>query len=113
MEPWGEVMARASAWWKKEVIAYVKSLDEGPGNILITSHGGLIAALVASLISSIPPIQVADGVVLGRCYNASITVIELDRKTLSGNITQYSETSHLSGQFVENNPDDGQVTLRK
>ena len=40
-----------------------------------------------------------------KCMNASITVIEVDSASANGELTRYSDISHVTGLMVEENVD--------
>ncbi len=78
-------------------------LDFEPVHILAVSHGGLIGNLVTNLIGS-RKVRAAEGVTISRCFNASISVVELypDGK---GVLLSYADTTHLNGDLVQDNAD--------
>ncbi|KAI0748488.1 phosphoglycerate mutase-like protein [Daedaleopsis nitida] len=74
-----------------------------PVHILVVSHGGLIGSLVTNLIGS-RKVHQAEGVVISRCFNASISVVELygDGR---GVLVSYADTTHLDVDLVQENAD--------
>ena len=83
--------------------AELLELDFEPAHILAVSHGGLIGSLVKDLVGS-RKLQAAEGVGVGMCFNASISVIEVygDRKGL---LVSYADTTHLNVNLVQENAD--------
>ncbi|TBU65475.1 phosphoglycerate mutase-like protein [Dichomitus squalens] len=78
-------------------------LDFEPVHILAVSHGGLIGSLITNLIGS-RKLQAAEGVAVGWCFNASISVIDID-ETGKGVLVSYADTTHLDGDVLEHNAD--------
>ncbi|TCD70924.1 hypothetical protein EIP91_000830 [Steccherinum ochraceum] len=74
-------------------------------NILVVSHGGAIGTLVIQLLGS-RKLRCAEGVVVGRCINASISVVEV-RASGNGVLLSYADTTHLEEtlELVEVNAD--------
>lgn len=106
----GEIVkARTIAWWNKSILQRTASLPPKgtPYRILVVSHGGFIGTLVHGLINS-RKAECAEGVVLGPCYNTSVSVIETkDRK---GTVVMYGNISHLGEEHVmETNADEVRV----
>ena len=114
MEPISSMTARAQAWWREAVIPWVKAQSaaqlgnsherEGPRDVLIVSHGGLIRVLLQALCGE--TVRVEKGVKLTKCMNASVTVIEIDAASGKGRITRFSDVSHLRGSVVKDNVDE-------
>ena len=113
VEPISMMTERAYAWWGEAVMPWVKAQDTaGPGDasvegrrdVLIVSHGGLIGTLLQALRSE-TAMRVDKGVQLTKCMNASITTIVIDSRSTTGNLTRYSDVSHLAGPMVEENVD--------
>lgn len=100
--------ARAETWWLKDVLTSTASLPSTtPYHILVISHGGFIGTLMRSLIHG-KKVSCAPGVVVQRCLNTSVTIVDVDHTGL-GVIVQWADTSHLkdsSGNFVEGNADE-------
>ena len=73
-------------------------LEFEPVQILAVSHGGLIGTLVTNLLGS-RKLREGEGVVVGRCFNASISVVDLyeDGK---GVLVSYADTTHLNVDLV-------------
>ena len=73
-------------------------LEFEPVHILAVSHGGLIGTLVTNLLGS-RKLREGEGVVVGRCFNASISVVDLyeDGK---GVLVSYADTTHLNVDLV-------------
>ena len=115
-EPAAAFSARGIKWWNERVLRHAQraaadrsravlggddsGLEFEPVHILMVSHGGLIGNLVTNLLGS-RKVRAGKGVVVGRCYNASISVIELDEKG-HGVLVSYSDTTHIDGELVEN-----------
>lgn len=76
---------------------------EDPWNILVASHGGFIGTLVMNLLGR-GRLRCADGVVIGRCWNGSISEIELGEDE-KGTVVRYADLSHLQEDVVEGNAD--------
>ncbi|RPD66483.1 phosphoglycerate mutase-like protein [Lentinus tigrinus ALCF2SS1-7] len=74
-----------------------------PAHILAVSHGGLIGTLVTNLVGS-RKLRAGEGVAIGRCFNASISVVDLyeDGK---GVLVSYADTTHLNVDLVQENAD--------
>ena len=83
--------------------AELLELDFEPAHILAVSHGGLIGTLVKGLLGS-RKVCAAEGVVVGRCFNASISVVELDARG-RGVLVSYADTMHIDGELVQENAD--------
>lgn len=104
--------ARAVQWWNR-VVQRQESLHKNsqefedertqPVNILITTHGGLIVTLTQNLLGS-RKIRCEDGVKVGKCLNASISIIEME-KGGKGVLVKYSDAAHLDANVVEVNVD--------
>ncbi|KAJ7685608.1 phosphoglycerate mutase-like protein [Mycena polygramma] len=88
--------ARAIGWWKKAILQRTRALPprETAYNILVTSHGGLINALVRALIGS-RKAQCAPGVVIMPCRNTSVSIIEVELGNESATIVQSGDVAHL------------------
>ena len=105
--------SRAIHWWNKvsqrQISLHAGELRRGgepvTRNILVTTHGGLIVTLSQSLLGS-RKIRCAGGVKVGKCLNASISVIELEDDG-KGVLVKYSDVAHLEerGGLVEVNVD--------
>ncbi len=78
-------------------------LDFEPIHILAVSHGGLIGSLVTNLIGG-RKVQAAEGVSTGWCYNASISVIDVEENG-KGVLLSYADTTHLDGDVLQHNAD--------
>lgn len=109
VEPISMMTERAYAWWCEAVMPWVKAQDaagsvEQRRDVLIVSHGGLIGTLLQALRSE-AAMRVDKGVQLTKCMNASITTIVIDSRSATGNLTRYSDVSHLAGPMVEENVD--------
>ncbi|PIL24305.1 hypothetical protein GSI_14058 [Ganoderma sinense ZZ0214-1] len=74
-----------------------------PIHILAVSHGGLIGSLVANLLGS-RKVRAAEGVSTGWCYNASISVIDVEESG-KGVLISYADTTHLDGDVLQHNAD--------
>ena len=131
LEPLADLSARCLKWWNECVVRHAQrygaractGLDLGsspspsgdeetalevdpelePEHILVVSHGGLIGTLVKGLLGS-RKVRAAEGVVVGRCFNASISVVELDARG-RGVLVSYADTTHIDGELVQDNAD--------
>ena len=72
-------------------------------NILVVSHGGLICTLVVGLLGN-QKVRCAEGVVVGRCMNTAISVVEMHENG-KGILVSFGDTTHLEGKLVEVNVD--------
>lgn len=99
---------RLSKWWNSKILQSVFSTTkEGEEvNVLVVTHGGVIATLVQDLLGS-RKIKPASGVIVMKCMNASVTVIELEHGIRKGVLTRYGDVAHLHGlvELVEDNAD--------
>ncbi|OCH86900.1 phosphoglycerate mutase-like protein [Obba rivulosa] len=99
---------RATAWWETTIVGYTRLLRpearEGPAHVLAVSHGGFIGTLITNLISS-GKVRCAEGVRVGRCWNTSISVVELDEHG-TGTLVRYGDVAHLKVNLVEENVDE-------
>ncbi|KAI0929178.1 hypothetical protein AcV5_006513 [Taiwanofungus camphoratus] len=108
-EPLSDFTLRAARWWNNTILRYAESLQaresmQGkPAHVLVVSHGGYIGRLIANLIES-GRVQCAQGLVLSKCWNASISMVELNRDG-KGQLVTYSDTTHLNTNLVETNAD--------
>jgi len=101
--------ARAESWWIKYILEGTALLPRKsePYHILVTTHGGFIGTLVRSLVHR-RKASCASGVVVQRCLNSSVTIIDVDYMG-QGVIVQFGDTLHLNdfGQgTVEDNVDE-------
>lgn len=113
METSAAFSSRAIQWWKKVVQRQIslcsrnpqeaEEVDNEPREILVTAHGGVIVTLTQSLIGS-RKVVCEEGVKVGKCLNASISVIELD-STGKGTLLKYADVAHLENNPVEVNVD--------
>lgn len=99
--------ARAITWWDEIIVPYATHpLPEDrtdPWNILVVSHGGFIGTIVTNLIGR-GRMRCADGVIIGRCWNGSLTEIELGEDE-KATVVRYADISHLTEGAVEENAD--------
>ncbi|KAI0723888.1 phosphoglycerate mutase-like protein [Cerioporus squamosus] len=77
--------------------------DFEPVHILAVSHGGLIGTLVVNLLGS-RKLRAGEGVAIGRCFNASISVVDLYENG-KGVLVSYADTTHLNVDLVQDNAD--------
>ncbi|KAJ7481125.1 phosphoglycerate mutase-like protein [Mycena galericulata] len=121
VEPAGAFAARAVGWWKKAILqrtmaaAALQPRDsEEAYNVLVTSHGGFIGALLRTLIGS-GKARCTAGVVITTVRNTSVTIIEVDRDG-SGTVVQFGDVAHLTQklekEMVEMNVDEAVVEHR-
>ena len=129
MEPTDVFAGRADGWWERHIVRCVAGQGGGggggadtgtstepdtaeggaPETILVVSHGGLIRALLSGLLRH-GQLVLGEGVEVDtrhmRCANASVTVIEVDRRTGVGRLVQFADTAHLeAGTLVVGNVD--------
>ncbi|KIY50763.1 phosphoglycerate mutase-like protein [Fistulina hepatica ATCC 64428] len=121
-EPRDAFVARAVGWWREYILGRV---PEGPQNILVITHGGVINALARALVSgkglgsrdssgqsfeNARGAKIAEGVSLGWCANGSIMTVEVDECGQSGTeIVMYNDIAHLVDaglQVVTSNADE-------
>lgn len=99
--------ARTVKWWNSAIVGRASRLGttdaETPVCVLVTTHGGVVGILIETLLGS-RKLICDNGVVITRCFNASITVIELDEKG-KGTLMSYADTTHLDVDFVHTNVD--------
>ncbi|KAF8205630.1 histidine phosphatase superfamily [Mycena galopus ATCC 62051] len=85
---------------------------ETPYNILVTSHGGWIMALVRTLIGS-GKARCAPGVEIATCRNTSVAIIEVELGDEPATIVQFGRVAHLAqelrAEMVETNVDEAIV----
>lgn len=95
---------RATDWWKARILGTVlATAGEAPADVLVTSHGGWIGALVRALVGS-RRVRLGAGVVLGHCGNASVTVVEVGADG-RGTVVRYADTTHVDGDILGSNVD--------
>ncbi|KAG6889829.1 hypothetical protein C0995_014306 [Termitomyces sp. Mi166 len=101
MESGAFFAARAETWWLKDILDSTALLPprDDPYHILVTTHGGFIGTLTRSLIHG-RRVSCAPGVVVQRCLNTSVTIIDVDHAGL-GLIKQWADTSHLRDSSYE------------
>lgn len=109
MESAADVVRRAVLWWNSVIVRYLTSLplrEDGTAHqILITSHGGFILSLVRALVAG-RKVKLRKGVVVGRCLNSSVTVIEFGER-MGGTLVKFGDVGHLKGALtVETNADE-------
>ncbi|CAA7271502.1 unnamed protein product [Cyclocybe aegerita] len=92
---------RATSWWRSRVAGH--AVGKGLENVLVTTHGGFIVTLVRELIGS-RRVVAGPGIVVWRCPNASVTVIELQANG-KGALVRYGDASHLAQPALESNVD--------
>ena len=110
LEPTAAFSARGAKWWAECVVRHAQRAAAGgdgearePAHVLVVSHGGLIGNLVANLVGG-RRVRLGPGVVVGRCFNASISVFELDARG-RGELISYADTTHIDGELVQDNAD--------
>jgi len=112
VEPADDFISRVVSWWT-ETLQRIADAEarETPYHILVTSHGGVIGTLVKTLIQS-GRAKLTKGVVIWRCYNASITILEVEHDK-KATVLQYSAVDHLmtkkAAAVVETNADEVDV----
>lgn len=92
---------RLLGWWNRTILqsTLAKPREDGEAlNVLITTHGGVIGALILELVGS-RKIKRSAGVEVSRCMNASVTVVELDSNK-KGLLVKYGDVAHLKGLDV-------------
>ncbi|KDR73566.1 hypothetical protein GALMADRAFT_619803 [Galerina marginata CBS 339.88] len=98
--------ARAVGWWNQQILGHVlaKRNEAETMTVVVTTHGGFITTLVRALIGS-RKVKCGPGVVVWRCMNASVTVIEVGENR-KGTLVAYGDVSHLDGvAALESNAD--------
>lgn len=105
LEPYAEFRERIGTWWKDQILVYAASAASPPAGVLVVSHGGCIDGLRRVLLGVERGVAKAEGVVLGTCFNASITVIEVEQESLKATFVKYCDISHLVGPVVQVNVD--------
>ncbi|OSD08503.1 phosphoglycerate mutase-like protein [Trametes coccinea BRFM310] len=121
LEPIITFMARAMKWWNDTIARHVQrraaqlkalgptmeddqdAREFEPVHILVVSHGGLIGTLVTNLVGS-RKVVVAEGVEIGRCFNASISVVDVEESG-KGVLVSYADTTHLNMELLQENAD--------
>lgn len=111
-EQLSEFNLRTMQWWNSTIPPYVESLMKQdpvhrkslPADVLVVSHGGHISRLVANLLGS-GKMKCAEGVVVnGKCWNASISVIDI-LDSGEAVLVSYADTTHLKVDLVQTNAD--------
>jgi probable phosphoglycerate mutase len=86
---------RLVGWWNRVILGQVLSRQKGSDviGVLVATHGGVITTLTRELVGS-RKVRCADGVIILRCMNTSITVIEVyeDGK---GELVRFGNVDHL------------------
>ncbi|KAF7337920.1 Phosphoglycerate mutase-like protein [Mycena venus] len=112
VEPGGVFAARAVGWWKKAILQRTRALPprETAYNVLVTSHGGWIMALVRTLVGS-GKARCAPGVEITTCRNTSVSIIELELGDQPATIVQFGDVAHWErrNEMVETNIDEAVV----
>ncbi|EIW60260.1 phosphoglycerate mutase-like protein [Trametes versicolor FP-101664 SS1] len=114
LEPVAHLSTRAVQWWNTTVarLAQRKAAELAsagdastfaPAHVLVVAHGGLIGTLVTTLTGS-RKVRAAQGVVVGRCFNASISVVDVEEDG-RGVLVSYADTTHLDVDLVQENAD--------
>ncbi|KAH8099524.1 phosphoglycerate mutase-like protein [Cristinia sonorae] len=110
-ESTAEFSTRVSRWWKRNIIqrhVHGASSHANSGsaavNVLVVSHGGAIGTLVLGLVGS-RKVRCGKGVAVGRCMNASVSVVELGEDG-AGVLVSFGDTTHLEGELVAVNVDE-------
>ena len=119
LEPIVDFMTRGVQWWNEYVVRHAQRAastrvrrgpvgvedddEDEPVHVLVVSHGGLIGNLMTNLLGS-RKVRAAKGVVVGRCFNAAISVVELDERG-RGVLVSYADTTHIDGELVQDNAD--------
>ncbi|KAJ7264959.1 histidine phosphatase superfamily [Mycena haematopus] len=104
--------ARAIGWWKKAILQRTRALPprETPYNILVTSHGGWIMALVRTLIGS-RKAQCAPGVEVTMSLNTSVSIIDVELGDEPATIVQFGHVAHLGQELAEMVPTNADEAL--
>jgi broad specificity phosphatase PhoE len=74
---------------------------------LLVSHGGWISALI-DVLHNTGRLDIPEGVAITRCFNVSVSIIELDLTSKKGTLIQYANIDHLkelTEDFVQDNAD--------
>jgi 2,3-bisphosphoglycerate-dependent phosphoglycerate mutase len=95
-EPEEDFFDRCKRWWDTWIVQVLadKEPREEPYSILATSHGGFLGILVKDYLVTRGQVKLGKGVKIGRCDNASISLIELD-KGGKWTLVKYSDIDHL------------------
>jgi broad specificity phosphatase PhoE len=112
LESGGAFAARTVAWWNQSIVQPTASLAPRsiPYHVLVTTHGGFIGTLVKTLIRS-GKAKCDKGVVIWKCLNSSITVIEIESNG-KGVVVKYGDIAHLvEKKVVETNADEVKINL--
>ncbi|KAJ7286370.1 hypothetical protein C8J57DRAFT_945508, partial [Mycena rebaudengoi] len=107
--------SRAASWWKRIILQRTGDLhgsdsSEAAYNILVTSHGAFIGALMRTLAGS-SKLKCAPGVAITLSRNfSSVTIIEVNLSSGRGIIVQFGDVAHLTPkpeqEIVETNVDE-------
>ena len=91
---------RVVGWWDRVILGQVLSRQKGLDvtGVLVGTHGGVITTLTRQLIGS-RKVRCADGVIILRCMNASISVIEVYEDG-RGELVRFSDVDHLQKMAV-------------
>jgi 2,3-bisphosphoglycerate-dependent phosphoglycerate mutase len=105
IETEAEFSHRVVGWWKRVILGQVVSGQKGLDviGVLVGTHGGVITTLTRELVGS-RKVRCGDGVIIWRCMNASITVIEVyeDGK---GELVRFGDVVHLQEAPLVSNAD--------
>lgn len=107
--------SRALAWWGETILPLAseakekaQSSDFKTISVLATSHGGWISTFINAAVAQ-GLVELAPGVALTRCWNTSVSIVEVD-ESLKGRLIMYSDVSHLlRAELVAKNVDEVEV----
>lgn len=126
IETTAEFAERVIEWWKGSILPLAQKVlgdlsKEGTSggevpdedsrvlNVLAASHGGTISTFFNAGIEQ-GLLHLGKGVWMTRCWNTSVSVIEVDCETLKGKVVMYGDISHLlSKPVVRTNVDEVEV----
>jgi probable phosphoglycerate mutase len=104
-------IGRNMSWWNKTILDNITfhPASGDPYHILVTSHGGVIGTMVRNLVQG-GQVKCAPGVMILRCANTSVTIIDVDQDRL-GTATKYGDVSHMREDEgrIETNADEVEV----
>ena len=110
VETTASFIGRIVSWWNTTILDSIASrpMRSEPYHILVTAHGGVIGTMVRNLVQA-GHVKCAPGVVIGRCANTSVTIIDVDQDRL-GTVTKYGDVSHMKDEGgIETNADEVEV----
>lgn len=105
LEAVGDFVDRTLRWWDTTIAELARTTtSQDTTHVLVVSHGAYIATLVHSLIAD-GIVETGDGGGPGRCFNTSVTTLEMSRLR-QWRLVRYSDISHLLKPAVDSVADD-------